>query len=178
MEYTDELAEKIAEKHSISAVTLRIWKHRGKIPDVYADENYVMPEAAPLKHTLRALEILSLPEINTAGLISIKLDKARDVKAFHLGQDPGKTQNFTTKEIADLRSELTRLRNLLREFTQSGSEKAIKAIIRSKQIKHYILFGYENNKMFARISRGSEAYPDEVEHCRVMAASLYDKIKF
>jgi len=50
MNYSEETALFIQKKYGVSDVTLRIWKHRDRIPDQYADN------LVPIKHHLKKLE--------------------------------------------------------------------------------------------------------------------------
>lgn len=50
MKYTEEAALGIQKKYGVSDTTLRIWKHRDSIPDLYS-ENIV-----PIKYRLKKLE--------------------------------------------------------------------------------------------------------------------------
>lgn len=51
MKYSKELAEKIRQKYRVSDTTLRIWKMRGRIPEVYQEK------LIPIKHMLKKLPV-------------------------------------------------------------------------------------------------------------------------
>lgn len=176
--YNKELAAELQEKHNLTDAAIRNWKYRG-IPGKYADPDYQPSETAPVKLTKRAVEILLQPELKHTELSSIEKPKVLDVIAYRTGKDKTKTQNFSVEEITALKSELTRIRNLLRQFTTTSGQKQQKAlvsILKCHQIKHFVLFkGMEN--MIYRLADESIAYPNEIDEAAVRVALFYDKIK-
>lgn len=176
MLYEETLARSIISKHGLSPSVLKTWKHRGAIPSRYQDEHYDNSGPAALKDTIRMVEITQLPELCTAAFTSVKYRKVVDVTKYHR-KGVRASKNFTAAEVIAFKSEVARLRNLLRAFSTSGNEKALKAIIADARIKHYVLFS-GHKRMLSRLYRMLEAYDYEIEECLLAVARLHNLLKW
>lgn len=176
MKYDEKKAQDIIRRFRLADVTMKTWKHRGTIPDQYADPGYDPSGPALLKDTKRVIDITQLPEINAAAFTSVGYRKIVDVSRHHL-RGKRASQSFTEKEVLAFKSEVTRLRNKLRAFTKTGGEKELKAVIADDRIKHYVLFAGQK-RMLGRLYRRLSAYEYEIEECRVLAARLYNHLKW
>lgn len=176
MKYDEDTAREIIQRYGLASATLKVWRHRGSIPQKYASPDYDATPPALLKDTLRAVEITQLPELNVSAFTGVAYRKVIDVTRHHL-RGKRASQNFTESEITALKSEVTRLRNKIRRFTVGGKEKELAALIAEPRIKHYVLFAGEE-KMLARMYKKSYVEEQEIESCRVLAARLYNQLNW
>jgi len=71
MDYTEQQADKIIKKYGFSNNVKQVWKHRGKIPNKYADDSYEPPKPLNRKQLTqkqRLRELLREGVFNSAAL--------------------------------------------------------------------------------------------------------------
>jgi hypothetical protein len=120
MEYKEEEAFAIARKFSLSAVTVKVWKNRGRIPDKYEREDYRLRRPAQTPAELadynRGMRILQSEKINTAELLRrAALPKHRFLDACR--PDERRVELDYDQYLA-LKKELQRLRTQIRTVTE------------------------------------------------------------
>lgn len=173
--FSEEKAAELAAAYEISPKTVRVWRFRGRIPARY-DAGFLPSRPAARKDTLRVIEVCQLPAINAAAFTSIGYRKIVDVTRHNL-RGKRASKNFTAAEVLAFRQEITRLRNKLRLFLNTGSEATLKDVIADMRIKHYVLFA-DHKRMLGRLCHKLSAYEHELEECRVLVARLYSLLKF
>lgn len=168
MTYDETKARTIQKRYGLSDTTLRVWKTRGAIPDKYAGE---VDTSNTVKGGLqkRVIDALTDPRINTKQVTSVDYQKIFDVRRGG--------SSLTENQVKEIRREITALRNLLRRFTQGGSEAILKEIINHPLLHPYVIFRDEK-KMCDRVRKGLSAYEDEIERARVIVVQLYSDLKF
>lgn len=168
MKYTDELAREIASRHNVTAGQIKIWKHRGRIPDRYNSET-PLPEAANLedKKVQRVLQVCAHPVIAPT--------KFRTMPAYWWTQHRSGDFRLTVEHITNIRRELVELRNLLRKVRDIRSaEQMFQAVKAERRLHPFNLVG--SHRLYDRL-RG-RLYCDEttLEEIRACIARTYSEI--
>lgn len=108
MTYTDQLADEAIARWHLDPATKRVWKTRGSIPDKYFKEGGDYSPPVGSQHAtdvMRMREIFALPEI-AATKFQFGL-RANDIMRG--------TARITEEEVVQFRTEVTQLRNKLRD---------------------------------------------------------------
>ncbi len=105
MEYNEEKALALIERHGLSQKTNKVWKTRGKIPERYADDTYVIPERIEGKKAKRLNEVLSNEKINLR-----ELTKAANVDYYILGSFRKGETRLIESDYVKLKGEINNTR--------------------------------------------------------------------
>ena len=134
MEFSEEIAAKVAKEQNIDPKTIRVWKSRGKIPDRYLKAGFVKtekPGEEDQKRQARIVKILSLPDIRPKAFEKYVSSSAKiyDTK---LGRS-----NFTLREldsleggISDLKAEISGILRDDRRFLDKFQLRVFKLLAR------------------------------------------------
>lgn len=168
MKFIEQKAAEIMAKWGLDPITVRVWRHRGEIPDEYENPEYKPRKAAEAAQQARALEILSMPEINVSRMWSVTNAQVRDIRA---GQ-----YRMSQEKYLRIQTEITQMRNLLRKYMQHASQDNLKAIIKDRRIKSARLLASEMN-MYERLRKGLDAYDEELERAKRIIIGTYNRMK-
>lgn len=117
MEFDEAKSKEIAAKCGLSEKTINVWRHRGRIPDKYADEGY-----------------RPVPELSKAD--RIKLDRISELKS-------GDYINFTV--LAELSGvDMQHLYDAVRGRGRVGKEELERVLLELKKLKVFINNNLQN----------------------------------
>ena len=144
MEYTEELAAKIAATHNIPAATLRVWKLRGKIPAKYfSPEGEVLTkkqENITEEERYFVLRLYEAKEINFSALKSVSMRRLSDLER-------GKGL-LTKEEYINLKREIADLKNVCAAAfsakTHDACVRALHKCFADPRLKPYTLHEHKN----------------------------------
>ena len=163
MQYTDELADEIIAKFHLDPKTKRVWKNRNAIPDKYQDAEYSPPVSSQHNtDVMRMREIFALPEIaNTKFQFGKRASDIKDGQA-----------RITEEEIIQFKTEITQLRNKLRD----GKDRNIfKPLLQDTRIHPTKLLPIA---LYKRIVEGKVVITDsEKQEARLLFLRLYNLIR-
>lgn len=168
MKFSLEKAEALIKKWGLADTTIRIWRHRGEIPDEYDDPEFRPRKVATPSQQARVMEILSLPELNIARMWSVTNAQVRDWRK--------EEYRMSQEKNIKIKTEITQLRNLLRRYTKHPSQENLAPILKDRRIKSATLLASEL-KMYERLRKGLDAYEEELERTKIIISSLYNRMK-
>jgi len=134
MKFDEATAKKLQEQHGLSAQTIKVWRHRGAIPDKYAQENYRLPQAAKEDATAQKIRaIMSLKEIAHTNFRAFEKhpnytdgrSRAADVK---------KGVALEEREKTAFIAECAELRNLLSAAINVPTTSKLRLALRDKRV--------------------------------------------
>lgn len=130
MKYTDKKADEVSRKFRVADATIKVWKHRGEIPDKYNNENFKVKEAlskAEMIMQQRIVEVLKSKFINTTVLIELAgVDKNRYKGVLTKGI------SFSKDDILALKGEINKIKLGITKTFESKQESAFKNLLKSK----------------------------------------------
>ena len=168
MKYTDELAREIASRHNVTAGQIKIWKHRGRIPDRYNSDT-PRPEPADLDDlkVKRLLEVCAHPAIAPS--------KFRTMPAHWWTQHRSGDFRLTVEHVTNIRRELVELRNLLRRVRDMRSpQQMFQAVKAEKRLHPFNLVG--SHRLYDRLRGRLHCDETTLEEIRACMARTYSEI--
>lgn len=168
MKYTDELAREIASRHNVTAGQIKIWKHRGRIPDRYNSDT-PRPEPADLDDlkVKRLLEVCAHPAIAPS--------KFRTMPAHWWTQHRSGDFRLTVEHVTNIRRELVELRNLLRRVRDMRSpQQMFQAVKAEKRLHPFNLVG--SHRLYDRLRGRLHCDENMLEEIRACIARTYSEI--
>ncbi len=124
MKFTEEHAATLAARHNIPATTVKMWRHRGRIPDRYLSESISPPANLSDPRIRRLLGICDHPAICTG--------KFRFAPKYWHSQLREKKFRLTVEHVVNLNREIVELRNTLRKCQDLRDAVKIGNVLRNE----------------------------------------------
>lgn len=141
MKFEEKKAQEIIEKYNLSDATLKVWKHRGEIPDQYANSEYsrlsMMTDTTEYK---KACAILALPEIHNTMFTLGK--KGSDVSR--------KKDRMTIEEFETFSAEIAEIKKVVFNVLKTATETTLRAVAQDPRLVGAKIFGSD---LYGRIVR-------------------------
>ena len=135
MEFTEEKALEIIEKFQLDKKTVAVWMNRGKSPDKYANEDYVVrvpiSDRADLIKADRVISILKMNEINRPVMQELIKAPISDIVQ--------KKSTFTQAELICSVKEINRLKIDIVKSIEKNNQTILKKLIADERIKYYVI---------------------------------------
>lgn len=127
--FDEDLAEKLQRQFDLKATTLRVWKHRQRIPAKYLDGERPFPERASKAQQARVRKLLELPYLNRAGFEAIPAQRFSDF----LRED--KPVALRKADVAVFNKELRALRRQIKQVLKKPSPAGLKKVVEQPLLK-------------------------------------------
>jgi hypothetical protein len=134
MKFDEKTAKELQQQHKLSETIIKVWRHRGTIPDKYAQENYRTPTNAKEDATAQRIrEIMALREIaHTNFRCFEKHPNYADGRV--RGADVKKGIPLEEQEKKAFLAECAELRNKLSAAIAMPTTSKLRAVLRDKRL--------------------------------------------
>jgi hypothetical protein len=175
MKFDENTAKTLQQQHNLSETTIKVWRHRGTIPDKYAQENYRTPSAAKEDATAQRIrEIMALREIAHTNFRAFEKhpnyadgrSRAADVK---------KGIALEAQEKKAFLAECAELRNKLSAAIAMPTTSKLRSVLTDKRLHGTIVVGAQLYRK--AIQEGGSAMITEKEKKQVVLLLKALKIK-
>ena len=138
MEFDEEKAKEIAARCGLSEKTVKVWRHRGRIPDKYADEGY-RPVPEPSKADKIILTRIKDLKENECINFTV-LSELAGVDMQHLYDAVRGKGRIGKEELSKVVMELKKLKVFISNNLQNRPD-TLKRLLDNKLLKFYVING-------------------------------------
>lgn len=175
MDYNEQVAKEIIQKHNLAETTLRVWKSRGKIPKRYLNKNFKVGNKAQRE------QIESLKCLFATGFINrVELARRAEIKPDRLNYISAGGGSLLQEEYILIKKIINKSRlkvkslnfELLQKQTESEIEK-LKNLHANKLLVWNVILGKNLNKYIANLRIGTNVtYPQDERAGQIEQAIL------
>lgn len=134
--FEEELAEKLQKRFNLNDITIRVWKHRKRIPAKYLEGKKPFPARASKVQEARVLKRLELPYINRAGIEGIPSHRFSDF----LRKD--KPVSLRKEDVKKFDKAIQQVRSYIIKFRNDPSFDNLRKLIKLPMLKGSVFLNH------------------------------------
>ena len=169
MEYSDKKARRLQQKHSLSEITIKVWKSRNYIPEQYGQRGFKRPVKADPDKLIKMEKILKIKGIRRAAFESIHAHRLQD---FLRG---GGNAAISDKEAASFFKEGAKLKKATEKFLSKPDIDSLGNFLsKNKTLKVSLLIN--DHKVYDRFRKGYNISSKEMTMIKRNIQKLYKNL--
>lgn len=151
--FDENTAERLKEQFKLAPGTIRVWRHRDKIPARYMDSNYEQLEAATVAQRKKIAGFVGLKYINRAGF--------EGVAAYRLGDLLRETKHtrLRKEEAQKILLQVRTLQKKAAQLLHNNNRDDLQAFMKMPILKPLVWLG--NYKLYNRLRQGLQTITEK-----------------